>query len=136
MSNAGIRLQRPQLIESSKPATHPPTRSFLNSRVLPPSFRAQHPRVQSKSPIRFLQLEASNTTWTVERIRALGLITDIATAAQIFGLSRAAAYDLAKRDRFPVAVLRFGSRYRVPVAAILHALGLTIGDEQPPSRTT
>ncbi|WP_230540574.1 helix-turn-helix domain-containing protein [Salinispora arenicola] len=80
--------------------------------------------------------QPDNTTWTVERIRALGLITDIATAAQIFGLSRAAAYDLAKRDRFPVAVLRFGSRYRVPVAAILHALGLTIGDEQPPSRTT
>jgi hypothetical protein len=60
--------------------------------------------------------------WTAERIRALGLVTDLTTAAHIFGLSRAAAYDLAKRDEFPVTVLRFGSRYRVPVAAILHAL--------------
>ncbi|MFV2102146.1 helix-turn-helix domain-containing protein [Micromonospora sp. LOL_024] len=75
--------------------------------------------------------QPDDTAWTVDRIRALGLITDIATAAQIFGLSRAAAYELAKRDQFPVAVLRFGSRYRVPVAAILHALHLP-ADEQPP----
>lgn len=76
--------------------------------------------------------QPDTTAWTVERIRALGLITDIATAAQIFGLSRAAAYELAKRDQFPVAVLRFGSRYRVPVAAILHALHLPTDAEQPP----
>jgi hypothetical protein len=62
----------------------------------------------------------------------LGLVTDVATAARIFGLSRAAAYDLAKRDEFPVPVLRFGSRYRVPVAAILHALHLPVCDDQPP----
>jgi hypothetical protein len=79
--------------------------------------------------------QPDETAWTVERIRALGLVTDIATAAGIFGLSRAAAYDLAKRDRFPVAVLRFGSRYRVPVAAILHALHLPAADEQPPDPT-
>lgn len=85
---------------------------------------ADHPSREDGRP--------DDTAWTVERIRALGLITDIATAAQIFGLSRAAAYELAKRDQFPVAVLRFGSRYRVPVAAILHALHLTAGDEQPP----
>nr|WP_204014630.1 helix-turn-helix domain-containing protein [Micromonospora andamanensis] len=76
--------------------------------------------------------QPDDTAWTVERIRALGVITDIATAAQIFGLSRAAAYELAKRDQFPVAVLRFGSRYRVPVAAILNALHLPAADEQPP----
>jgi hypothetical protein len=74
----------------------------------------------------------SPEVWTEQRIRALGLITDVATAARIFGLSRAAAYDLAKRDRFPVTVLRFGSRYRVPVAAILQALHLPVGDDQPP----
>ncbi|MFY1658793.1 helix-turn-helix domain-containing protein [Micromonospora sp. WMMD1274] len=83
-----------------------------------------HPSPRSGQP--------DTAAWTVERIRALGLITDIATAAQIFGLSRAAAYELAKRDQFPVAVLRFGSRYRVPVAAILHALHLPTDDEQPP----
>jgi hypothetical protein len=69
--------------------------------------------------------------WTTERIRALGPVTDLATAASIFGLSRSTAYELAKRDRFPVSVLRFGTRYRVPVAAILHALHLPAGvDEQ------
>jgi predicted Zn-dependent protease len=70
--------------------------------------------------------------WTAERIRALGLITDLTTAAHIFGLSRAAAYDLAKRGQFPVAVLRFGSRYRVPVAAILHALDLPSDTDNHP----
>jgi hypothetical protein len=72
-------------------------------------------------------------TWTEQRIRALGLVTDVATAARIFGLSRAAAYHLAKRDQFPVSVLRFGSRYRVPVAAILQALHLPRGGDEPPS---
>ncbi|MET7951052.1 helix-turn-helix domain-containing protein [Micromonospora sp. NPDC005324] len=76
--------------------------------------------------------QPDSAVWTVERIHDLGLITDIATAAEIFGLSRATAYELAKNDQFPVAVLRFGSRYRVPVAAILHALHLPAGDEQPP----
>ncbi|MET8041485.1 helix-turn-helix domain-containing protein [Micromonospora sp. NPDC005215] len=62
------------------------------------------------------------------------MVTDLSTAARIFGLSRSVAYDLAKRGEFPVAVLRFGSRYRVPVAAILHALHLPDGDDrhQPP----
>jgi hypothetical protein len=67
--------------------------------------------------------------WNAERIRALGLVTDLSTAARIFGLSRAAAYHLAKRDQFPVTVLRFGNRYRVPVAAILQALYLPVSDD-------
>ena len=71
-------------------------------------------------------------TWTERRIRALGPVTDVATAARIFDLSRAAAYDLAKRGQFPVTVLRFGSRYRVPVAAILQALHLPVSDYEPP----
>ncbi|MGC4804988.1 helix-turn-helix domain-containing protein [Micromonospora sp. DT233] len=73
--------------------------------------------------------------WTAERIRALGPATDLTTAAAIFGLSRSAAYDLAKRGDFPVDVLRFGSRYRVPVAAILHALHLPAGDDNAPPDT-
>ena len=75
------------------------------------------------------------SAWTPQRIRGLGLVTDVATAAQIFGLSRAAGYDLVKRDQFPVSVLRFGSRYRVPVAAILQALHLPVGDGEPPDDT-
>ena len=60
--------------------------------------------------------------WTAERIRGLGAVTDLPTAATIFGLSRTVAYDLAKRNGFPVPVIRAGSRYRVPVAAILTTL--------------
>jgi hypothetical protein len=80
----------------------------------------------------------SPQVWTEQRIRALGPVTDIATAASIFELSRTIAYDLAKRGEFPVAVLKFGSRYRVPVAAILHALHLPTGDattDPPPPAT-
>ena len=69
--------------------------------------------------------------WTAERIRSLGTVTSVGTAAAIFGLSRSSAYDLVKRGRFPITVLQFGSRYRVPVAAILHALHLPAGMEQP-----
>jgi hypothetical protein len=60
--------------------------------------------------------------WTADRIRALGPVTDVPTAAAIFGLSRSVAYDLVRTGGFPVPVLRFGSRYRIPVAAILTAL--------------
>ncbi|MDG4807220.1 DNA-binding protein [Micromonospora sp. WMMD1120] len=72
--------------------------------------------------------DGSHDTWNAQQIRALGAVTDLGTAARIFGLSRSVAYDLAKRDRFPVPVLRFGTRYRVPVAAILTALHLPAAD--------
>lgn len=62
--------------------------------------------------------------WTGQRILALGAVTDLPTAAAIFGLSRTSAYDLARRGLFPVPVLRAGTRYRVPVAPILAALHL------------
>ncbi|MEU7756727.1 DNA-binding protein [Micromonospora sp. NPDC049171] len=76
---------------------------------------------------------AGDDTWTAQRIRALGAVTDLGTTARIFGLSRSVAYDLAKRDQFPVPVLRFGSRYRVPVPAILHALHLPAADDPEPA---
>jgi predicted DNA-binding transcriptional regulator AlpA len=62
--------------------------------------------------------------WTEDKIRALGVITDVPTAAAIFGIGRSAAYELVQLGGFPVPVLRLGSRYRVPVAAILTALHL------------
>jgi predicted DNA-binding transcriptional regulator AlpA len=69
--------------------------------------------------------------WTEDRIRTLGAITDLPTAASIFGLSRTAAYDLAKADQFPVPVIRVGARYRVPVAAILAVLHLPPDPPRP-----
>ncbi|MEU4691903.1 DNA-binding protein [Actinoplanes sp. NPDC023714] len=62
--------------------------------------------------------------WTEDRIRALGAVTDLPTAARIFGLGRSLAYDLARTDQFPALVIRAGTRYRVPIAGILTALGL------------
>ena len=91
---------------TSAPATPPP--------------EAAHPAASPPVPA---------AAWTAHRIQALGTVTDLATAAAIFGLSRSTAYDLASDGRFPVPVLRFGTRYRVPVAAILSALHLAAGDQ-------
>jgi hypothetical protein len=70
-------------------------------------------------------------SWTPERIRALGSVTDIATAGQILGLSRSTAYALAADDTFPVPVLRVGSGYRVPVAGLLAALHIPLAPPGP-----
>jgi hypothetical protein len=67
--------------------------------------------------------------WTPQRIRALGAVTDVVTAGTILGLSRSVAYHLAAHGAFPVAVIRAGSRYRVPVAALLTALHIPIEAE-------
>lgn len=60
------------------------------------------------------------SVWTIERIRALGTVTDIATAGEIFGLSRNRAYELARRNRLPVLVLRVGSRHRCHKTPVEH----------------
>ncbi|MFB6393585.1 DNA-binding protein [Polymorphospora lycopeni] len=77
-----------------------------------------------------------SVVWTVERIRALGAVTDVATAGEIFGMSRSSAYELARTNRLPVPVLRVGSRYRVSVAAILTALGVPTEHPTPPPPAT
>ena len=79
-------------------------------------------------------IRSSTAVWTATRIRALGTVTTVPVAAQIFGLSRSVAYDLVRTDGFPVPVLRFGSRYRVPVRAILTALQMPV-DPEPPEST-
>jgi hypothetical protein len=66
--------------------------------------------------------ETADVVWDAARIRALGAVTDLMTAARIFDLSRTAAYDLAARNKFPVPVIRAGHRYRIPVAPILAIL--------------
>ena len=71
----------------------------------------------------------STAGWTPARIRALGAVTGITTAGAILGLSRSVAYDLAHRGEFPVAVIRAGSRYRIPVAALLTALHIPLEPE-------
>jgi predicted DNA-binding transcriptional regulator AlpA len=65
--------------------------------------------------------------WTLDKVRALGLTTDVETAGAILGIGRSKAYALAKAGEFPVRVLRVGRSYVVPVPAILEALGVAAG---------
>ncbi len=71
--------------------------------------------------------------WTLERIRALGAVTDVATAGAIFGLSRSSAYTMAQAGTLPVPVIRVGSRYRVSVTAIIAVLTATDTTGPPPT---
>lgn len=79
-------------------------------------------------------VQSATASWTVEAIQGLGTVTTVPIAASIFGLSRSVAYDLIRAGRFPVPVLRFGTRYRVPVRAILAALHMPT-DPDPPHST-
>lgn len=63
--------------------------------------------------------------WTPETVRQLGMTTDVTTAAQILGIGRTLAFDLLKRDQFPVRVLRIGRRVVVPVPDLLRLLGIS-----------
>ncbi|MEH0821771.1 MULTISPECIES: helix-turn-helix transcriptional regulator [unclassified Micromonospora] len=60
--------------------------------------------------------------WTIERIRALGVTTTLATTASVLGISRSQAYRLAATNQFPIPLIRAGSRIIVPVAALLQLL--------------
>jgi predicted DNA-binding transcriptional regulator AlpA len=48
----------------------------------------------------------------------LPTVVDITTAARALGLSRTYAYHLAKHGDFPCKVIRIGTCYRVPTAAL------------------
>lgn len=65
----------------------------------------------------------SDRVWTEAEIRALGVRTDVATAASIFGVCKAEAYVHIKAGEFPVPPLRIGRRILIPVAPILRVLG-------------
>lgn len=63
------------------------------------------------------------TNWDLARVKALGLHTDVATAAEVLGVGRSTAYDLIQRGEFPVPTVRLGRRLLVPVAPLLRLLG-------------
>ncbi len=64
--------------------------------------------------------------WTPEAIRALGLTTDLPTAASVLSISRGVAYELARRDALQCRVLSLGRRRVVVVASLLEALGYPV----------
>jgi hypothetical protein len=57
--------------------------------------------------------------WTVADIRALGVTTDLVTAGEILGIGRSKSYELARRDEFPVRMLRIAGRYRILTADLI-----------------
>ncbi len=60
----------------------------------------------------------TGTTWTVERVLALGLTTDIVTVGSILGLGRNTMYELAREGELPF-VHRLGSKYVVSVPRLM-----------------
>lgn len=72
----------------------------------------------------------SSRTWSAEEIRALGVRTDLETAASIWGIGRTRAYELARNDEFPCPVVRIGAKYVVLVAPMLRALGIDQTDQE------
>ena len=69
----------------------------------------------------------SRRPWTLDEVRRLGMTTDLETAAEVIGIGRTLAYDLAKRGAFPVRMLRLGRRVLVPVPDLLAFLGADPG---------
>ena len=63
---------------------------------------------------------------TPDELDALGVSTDLKTAARALGLSASGAYALAKKGQFPCRVIRAGSRYIVPTVGLRAALGLLV----------
>jgi len=75
----------------------------------------------------------TDDVWSPERVKALGVRTDVETAGSIFGLSRTQAYEAVNAGRFPVPTFRIGRRVVVPVAPILALLRLDVRTAGPAS---
>lgn len=63
--------------------------------------------------------------WTAEKVRALGLTTDLVTAYKIvFGGGKNQAWAAFHAGNLPFPALKCGRRVRVPVASLLELLGI------------
>ncbi|QIN93637.1 excise [Gordonia phage DumpsterDude] len=69
-------------------------------------------------------------TFTRAQLDSLGVATDLRTAAEALGISKALAYKLAADDEFPVRVILIGGRYSVPTAGLREVL---LGETPPPA---
>ncbi|WSW98513.1 hypothetical protein OG714_31730 [Streptomyces sp. NBC_00989] len=54
----------------------------------------------------------------------LPVVIDLVTAARALGIGRTRAFELVRRDEFPVPAIRVGSTWRVPTAPLLALLGI------------
>jgi Helix-turn-helix domain len=59
---------------------------------------------------------------TISELRNGPPMVDLLTAAAAIGISRTRAYELARQGKFPVALRRVGTTYRVPVSGLLRYL--------------
>ncbi|MER7859176.1 helix-turn-helix domain-containing protein [Amycolatopsis japonica] len=71
---------------------------------------------------------APSPAWSRERLAALGVTTDLMTAAHMLGIGRTTAYKLARNGTLPVPTVRVGRNYRIAVAPLIELLGL---DKEP-----
>jgi len=71
---------------------------------------------------------STQNAMTRDELLALPVSFDLKVAARALGIGRTLAYDMAKRDKFPVRVLRLGNRYRVTRADLLRVLGVADDD--------
>lgn len=60
-----------------------------------------------------------------EELRALPPVFGLAKAAPHLDVARSTIYDLAKRNKLPIPVLRIGSRMKVRRSDLLAYLGIT-----------
>ncbi|WP_328403882.1 helix-turn-helix domain-containing protein [Streptomyces sp. NBC_00390] len=63
---------------------------------------------------------------TLDELLALPPTVNVVTAARALGISGHKAYALIKNGKFPVGVLPLGRTVRVPTAALLAVLGVTL----------
>ena len=61
----------------------------------------------------------ADQAWTLDRVQALGMTTDLETAATILGIGRTLAYELVKNNQFPVRIIRLGRRTRISVPELI-----------------
>ena len=67
---------------------------------------------------------SKDTVWTIKKIKALGVVTDVVTAGDILGIGRSVTYELVRSGTFPAPLIPVGTRHVVPVAGLLRVLRL------------
>ncbi|NJP64810.1 integrase [Streptomyces spiramenti] len=70
---------------------------------------------------------APSTGMTRDELLALPVVISLDTANRALAIGRSTGYALAKRDQYPVKVLRLGSAYRVITADLLRVLSIDSG---------
>jgi hypothetical protein len=66
-----------------------------------------------------------NKAMTLAQAMDLPSVVDIVTAGRMLGIGRTKAQELARAGQWPTPLLRLGSSYRVPTAALLRLLEIS-----------